>query len=157
MSNQSAYQVDLNELIFAKKNKEYGAYQLRKSYNKYVTIAAWIAIFIVLLVTTGPTIYRFINPEEVVVPKRKVVQITQLEQPPSIGEQKEIEQIEIQTTCPICNKTISELWIAKLDSVIGIRYAYICTNCKNLIKITKEKYLDTANLNQILFSQSSTA
>jgi protein TonB len=94
MSNQSAYQVDLNELIFAKKNKEYGAYQLRKSYNKYVTIAAWIAIFIVLLVTTGPTIYRFINPEEVVVPKRKVVQITQLEQPPSIGEQKEIEQIE---------------------------------------------------------------
>lgn len=70
---------------------------------------------------------------------------------------KEIEQIEIQTTCPICNKTISELWIAKLDSVIGIRYAYICTSCKNLIKITKEKYLDTANLNQILFSQSSTA
>jgi transcription elongation factor Elf1 len=70
---------------------------------------------------------------------------------------KEIEQIEIQTTCPICNKTISELWIAKLDSVIGIRYVYICTNCKNLIKITKEKYLDTANLNQILFSQSSTA
>lgn len=70
---------------------------------------------------------------------------------------KEIEQIEIKTTCPTCNKTISELWVAKLDSVIGIRYAYICTNCKNLIKITKEKYLDTANLNQILFSQSSTA
>lgn len=70
---------------------------------------------------------------------------------------KEIEQIEIQTTCPICNKTISELWIAKLDSVIGIRYAYICTNCKNLIKISKEKYLDNSNLNQIIFSQSSTA
>lgn len=70
---------------------------------------------------------------------------------------KEIEQIEIKTTCPTCNKTISELWIAKLDSVIGIRYAYICTNCKNLIKITKEKYLDTENLNQIIFSESSTA
>ena len=70
---------------------------------------------------------------------------------------KEIEQIEIETTCPICNKTISELWIAKLDSVIGIRYAYICTNCKNLIKISKEKYLDNSNLNQIIFSQSSTA
>ena len=64
---------------------------------------------------------------------------------------KEIEQIEIKTTCPTCNKTISELWVAKLDSVIGIRYAYICTNCKNLIKITKEKYLDTENLNQIIF------
>ena len=70
---------------------------------------------------------------------------------------KEIEQIEIKTTCPTCNKTISELWVAKLDSVIGIRYAYICTNCKNLIKLTKEKYLDTENLNQIIFSESSTA
>ena len=70
---------------------------------------------------------------------------------------KEIEQIEIKTTCPTCNKTISELWVAKLDSVIGIRYAYICTNCKNLIKIAKEKYSDTSNLNQILFSQSTTA
>jgi hypothetical protein len=68
---------------------------------------------------------------------------------------KEIEQIEIKTVCPICNNTISELWIAKLDSVIGVRYAYICTDCKNLLKITKEKYLDTANLNQILFSQSA--
>ena len=70
---------------------------------------------------------------------------------------KEIEQIEIKTTCPTCNKTISELWVAKLDSVIGIRYAYICTNCKNLIKITKEKYLDTENLNQIILSESSSA
>lgn len=70
---------------------------------------------------------------------------------------KEIEQIEIKTVCPICNKQISELWVAKLDSVIGVRYAYICMNCKNLIKITKEKYLDTANLHQILFPQSTTA
>jgi hypothetical protein len=66
---------------------------------------------------------------------------------------KEIEQIEIKTICPICNKTISELWVAKLDSVIGVRYAYICIDCKNLIKITKEKYLNTADLNQFLFSQ----
>ena len=68
---------------------------------------------------------------------------------------KEIEQIEIKTICPICNKTISELWVAKLDSVIGVRYAYICIDCKNLIKITKEKYLNTADFNQVLFSQST--
>lgn len=66
---------------------------------------------------------------------------------------KEIDQIEIKTICPICNKTISELWVAKLDSVIGVRYAYICIDCKNLIKITKEKYLNTTDLNQFLFSQ----
>jgi len=26
--------------------------------------------------------------------------------------------------------------------VIGVRYAYICINCRNLIKITKEKIQD---------------
>jgi hypothetical protein len=70
---------------------------------------------------------------------------------------KEIEQIELKTVCPICNKQISELWVAKLDSVIGIRYAYICVGCKSLIKITKEKYLDISNLHKILFPQSTTA
>ena len=52
---------------------------------------------------------------------------------------KEIEQIEIKTVCPICNASISEIWIAKLDSIIGMRYAYICSNCQNLLKLSKEK------------------
>jgi RNA polymerase subunit RPABC4/transcription elongation factor Spt4 len=69
---------------------------------------------------------------------------------------KEIEQIEIKSTCPICGKAITELWVAKLDSVIGVRYAYICMNCKNLIKLSKVKYADTSNLNQFIFSQSTT-
>jgi len=94
MNNETTNKIEIDELIFAQKNKEYGAYKLRKSYKTYLSIAMWIAIFIVLLVTTGPAMYRMINPEEVVTTKRKVVQITQLEQPPSIGEQKEIEQIE---------------------------------------------------------------
>jgi formate dehydrogenase maturation protein FdhE len=59
---------------------------------------------------------------------------------------KEFERIEINTTCPICNNIVSEIWVAKLDSVIGIRYAYICNSCKNLIKITKEKYLNAQQL-----------
>ena len=94
MADETTYKLEVDELIFAHKNKDYGSYKLRKSYKKYVTISMWIAIFIVLMVTTGPAIYRWINPEEVVETKRKVVQITQLEQPPSIGEQQEIEQIE---------------------------------------------------------------
>jgi len=94
MVDETTYKLEVDELIFAHKNKDYGSYKLRKSYKKYVTISMWIAIFIVLMVTTGPAIYRWINPEEVVEKKRKVVQITQLEQPPSIGEQQEIEEIQ---------------------------------------------------------------
>ena len=94
MADETTYKLEVDELIFAHKNKDYGSYKLRKSYKKYVTISMWIAIFIVLMVTTGPAIYRWINPEEVVEKKKRVVQITQLEQPPSIGEQQEIEEIQ---------------------------------------------------------------
>lgn len=94
MASESTYTIEIDELIFAQKNKDYGAYKLRKAYKSYLTIAMWIAIFLVFMVTTGPALYRMINPEEVVSSKRRVVQITQLEQPPSIGEQQEIEQIE---------------------------------------------------------------
>ena len=94
MTEEKKKQTDIEELIFAKKNKEYGAYKLRKAYKTYLALAMWIAIFVVLMVTTGPAVYRMINPETVEVTKKRVVQITQLEQPPSIGEQKEIEQVE---------------------------------------------------------------
>ena len=94
MANQVKLKSDIDELIFARKNKEYGAYKLRKAYKKYLSIAMWIAILFVILATTGPTICRMISPEEdASLNKRKVV-ITELAPPPSIGEQKEVEPLE---------------------------------------------------------------
>ncbi len=49
MAEQLTYKVDIEELIFAKKNKEYGAYKLRKSYKTYLSIAMWIAILMLFL------------------------------------------------------------------------------------------------------------
>ncbi|MDT3695677.1 MAG: hypothetical protein ROY99_04740 [Ignavibacterium sp.] len=57
---------------------------------------------------------------------------------------KEIEQISLKIVCPVCNKSISEIWIAKMDSVIGIRYAYICCKCDHLLKISKERFSDSS-------------
>lgn len=94
MSKELVHKFDIDEILFAEKNKEYGAYLLRKTYKYYLSIAMWIAIIIVFLATAGPTIYNKLFPEEVIIPTRKKVTITQLEQPPSIGEQKEIEQVE---------------------------------------------------------------
>jgi protein TonB len=99
MAEESIYKISLDDLIFAKKNKEYGAYKLRKSYQKYVTIAMWIAILIVILVTTGPAIYRMINPEELATTKKRKVVITELAPPPSIGEKK--EEIPIEAPPPL--------------------------------------------------------
>lgn len=70
---------------------------------------------------------------------------------------KEIEQIEISAYCPICNKAISHIWIAKLDSVIGTRYAYICCECKNLLKISKEKIMDLSSNPAFSFSPTTAA
>jgi len=67
---------------------------------------------------------------------------------------KDIEQIEVSTICPICNKAISEIWMAKLDSVIGLRYAYICCECKNLLRISKDKIVNISNNPAFLFSST---
>jgi hypothetical protein len=67
---------------------------------------------------------------------------------------KDIEQIEVSTICPICNKVISDIWIAKLDSVIGMRYAYICCECENLLKISKDKIANITNNPSFLFTST---
>lgn len=85
---------NFDDLIFLKKNKEYGAYILRQNYKKFLIISMFIAVFIVLLVVTGPTIYRMINPEKVEAKKTTKVVITELAPPPSISEERKVEQIE---------------------------------------------------------------
>lgn len=94
MVNQLTHKIDIEELIFANKNKEYGAYKLRQSYRTYLSFAMWMAVLILFLATTGPTIYRMMNPEDVSAKKTRKVIITDLAPPPSIGEEKKIEELE---------------------------------------------------------------
>jgi hypothetical protein len=90
MEEDSNYKVDLDELIFAKKNKAYGAYKLRKAYKKYLSIGMWTAIIFFILLTTVPLIYKALVPRgELITYKQKVVQIANLPEPPSIGEKKD--------------------------------------------------------------------
>lgn len=96
MANTVSYKVDLNELVFATKNKEYGAYQLRKNYKTYLSIALWISIFIFVIGTSFPLIVRALTPTEKFDQslRKKVVTITDLAPPPSIDEKKVVEQVE---------------------------------------------------------------
>jgi transcription elongation factor Elf1 len=52
---------------------------------------------------------------------------------------KLLEKALINLNCPNCNKEISDAWICKLESIIGTRYAYICSNCQKLIRISTKK------------------
>lgn len=94
MSNQFSYKTDLNELIFANKNKEYGAYKLRKKYKAYLTIAMWTAIVLFVLGTAAPIILSKLTPKEDLskLNRKKIVQITDLAEPPSIDKKQEIQQ-----------------------------------------------------------------
>jgi len=124
------YKIDIDELIFARKNQEYGAYKLRKAYKTYLTIAMWIAIVFVVLVTTGPFIYRLINPEDTTVRPRKKVTITQLAPPPSIGEQKEIQPVEAP---PPLKSTIKFLPpVVKPDEQVQEEYVPTVEELKNV-------------------------
>lgn len=52
---------------------------------------------------------------------------------------KLLEKEHIKIKCPHCAKKISSAWICKMDSVIGIRYAFLCSSCQKLLGISINK------------------
>jgi len=54
LNNKITYDISLIELIFSIRNKDYGAYVLRSSYKKTLTIALFITAFVFITVTTFP-------------------------------------------------------------------------------------------------------
>jgi DNA-directed RNA polymerase subunit RPC12/RpoP len=59
---------------------------------------------------------------------------------------KKLEKEEIKITCPHCSKEISFAWVCKIESSLGIRYIYICTNCQKNLAVTQEKGLHNHKL-----------
>jgi len=52
---------------------------------------------------------------------------------------KLLQKVTFKSVCPSCGKKINDVWICELDSVIGTRYAYLCTNCEKLLGISIDK------------------
>lgn len=52
---------EFNEIVFENRNKEYGAYSLRKSYKKRMTIAVSISIIMLLMAVSYPLIAGYLN------------------------------------------------------------------------------------------------
>jgi protein TonB len=57
--------LDLNEIIFEKRNKEYGAYLLRRLYTKYVSISTIGGAILFALIVCYPLITASLFPKEV--------------------------------------------------------------------------------------------
>lgn len=67
---------------------------------------------------------------------------------------KLLQKETIKFQCPHCKSSISETWICEMNSVIGLRFAYICSNCEKLLGISKSpftlppQYLERRNFPQ---------
>ena len=54
----------------------------------------------------------------------------------------EIEREKIHAVCPHCSKNIDSAWVFKLDSVIGVRYVYLCERCQKSLGIFQKKVMN---------------
>ncbi|MCH8033055.1 MAG: hypothetical protein IH950_04750 [Bacteroidetes bacterium] len=52
---------------------------------------------------------------------------------------KLLHKEEVKLNCPHCKEKIESAWVCKIDSFIGIRYAYLCNNCQKLLGIAQRK------------------
>ncbi len=83
MDDQRLATASLDDMVFENRNKEYGAYMLRKIYNKHVNRAIIISIALFILFLSIPLIQSLFKGEEEVV-KAPVVKVVDLAAPPSV-------------------------------------------------------------------------
>ncbi len=84
MEPDKILQADFLDILFEGRNKEYGAYQLRKTYNKRITIALLSMIGICLLIFLGSILANSIDKDK----KQIVVQDVTLEDIKKAEEKK---------------------------------------------------------------------
>lgn len=92
-----------NNLVFARHNKAYGAYQLRQEYNKRLGVSLASGIGLVVLAVGAPFIINKFGGEKEVEVKKKIVDVNmelfeeEEEKPEEIKEPEVIEQPKIET------------------------------------------------------------
>ena len=49
--------------------------------------------------------------------------------------EKILKKENVKVYCEHCKKEIENVWVCKMDTIIGTRYALLCTDCQKLIGI----------------------
>lgn len=64
--------------------------------------------------------------------------------------EKVLQKEGFKIYCGHCDRIVENVWICKMDSIIGIRYALLCNCCERLIGIYSykefNKILETHNI-----------
>src|SRR6185312_5732080 len=67
MDAKQILKADLLDILFEGRNKEYGAYELRKTYNKRITTALIGTVILILLILIGSVVAKKLNNDNAVV------------------------------------------------------------------------------------------
>jgi periplasmic protein TonB len=85
MKPVSKKKVKWDDVIFAKRNKHYGAYLIRKTYSRYIFSSVFIALIITAILIASPLLSKLIPREdETQVVEMVTVKYTELAPPPPI-------------------------------------------------------------------------
>jgi protein TonB len=105
-------------LVFQDRNQAYGAYTLRRDYNRTVTKAVFLSFFGLLLLVFTPSIIRYISPEKIIIPTDNIeviVDITEVTLPDKIIPIPE-KVISTPPTPPSSSKQFTNLIVKDFDS-----------------------------------------
>ncbi|HEX5652842.1 MAG TPA: energy transducer TonB [Chitinophagaceae bacterium] len=101
MESSKILSADLLDILFDDRNKEYGAYELRRTYNKRIKKALLFTLTIAALVLTGSVLARTLKPERDKSMKSTIVTITELppeiQKPEPLPEQPQPEPEPVRT------------------------------------------------------------
>jgi protein TonB len=81
---------DLDEIVFEGRSKDYGAYEMRKKYNRYLERAALIAGLLFIFLTSFPKVWDWIGPDDSEVEEEITVMpidLMDLPEPPPLNEE----------------------------------------------------------------------
>jgi len=84
MVHRSESELNLDNIVFEKRNKSYGAYQIRNIYNNHLLKAIAVAGVVFTGALLGPKAYKKLFPEPVVKEEEFKIQEITLEEPPPI-------------------------------------------------------------------------
>ncbi len=105
-------------LVFQDRNKAYGAYTLRRDYNRTVTKAVFLSFFGLLLLVFTPSIVRYMSPEKIIIPTDNIeviVDITEVILPDKIIPIPE-KVTPTPPTPPSSSKQFTNLIVKEIDS-----------------------------------------
>ncbi|MBK9097255.1 MAG: hypothetical protein IPM14_03865 [bacterium] len=66
---------------------------------------------------------------------------------------KVLQKETIKIKCPHCKQESTDAWICQMNTVLGVRYAYLCSNCQKFLGISKNLLATNSQINgQISFA-----